>query len=157
MPIKEIRRQSGLSQALFAEETGIPLATIRNWEQGRRKTPPYIIKLIQENLVYKGYVITKDRADTIDEIKNIVIPIERKHGDKRVIIFGSRARGDYNGKSDYDFFVDKGKINGLGYISFIQELEDNLHAHVDVVTYISDGSNYLKNAIDKEGVEIYAG
>ena len=74
----------------------------------------------------------------------------------KIYLFGSYARGTQTSQSDYDFFVDKGRINGLGYISFIQELEDNLHAHVDVVTFISDSSTYLKEAIDKEGVEIYA-
>ena len=156
MQISEIRHQTGLSQALFAQETGIPLATIKNWEQGRRKTPPYIIQLIRENLVYKGYVITEDRADTIEDIRKIVVPIAKDHGVTRVVLFGSRARGDFNGKSDYDFFVEKGSIKGLGYISFIQDLEESLHAHVDVVTRISEKSEYLKKAIDKDGIEIYA-
>jgi putative transcriptional regulator len=33
---REIRRLTGLSQAQFAELLGIELATLRNWEQGRR-------------------------------------------------------------------------------------------------------------------------
>jgi putative transcriptional regulator len=33
---KAIRRLTGLSQAKFAELLGIELATLRNWEQGRR-------------------------------------------------------------------------------------------------------------------------
>jgi putative transcriptional regulator len=32
-----IRRLTGLSQAKFAELLGIELATLRNWEQGRRQ------------------------------------------------------------------------------------------------------------------------
>ena len=31
-----IRRKSGLSQPAFARRIGVPLATLRNWEQGRR-------------------------------------------------------------------------------------------------------------------------
>jgi putative transcriptional regulator len=31
-----IRRKTGLSQAAFARRIGVPVATIRNWEQGRR-------------------------------------------------------------------------------------------------------------------------
>jgi putative transcriptional regulator len=31
-----IRRTTGLSQAAFARRIGVPVATIRNWEQGRR-------------------------------------------------------------------------------------------------------------------------
>jgi putative transcriptional regulator len=31
-----IRRKTGLSQATFALRIGVPVGTIRNWEQGRR-------------------------------------------------------------------------------------------------------------------------
>lgn len=31
-----VRRQTGLSQAAFAERIGVPIDTIRNWEQGKR-------------------------------------------------------------------------------------------------------------------------
>ena len=35
--VKAIRDQYGLSQAKFAELLGISIATLRNWEQGRRR------------------------------------------------------------------------------------------------------------------------
>ncbi len=35
--VKAIRRATGLSQAGFAERFGFDLASIRNWEQGRRR------------------------------------------------------------------------------------------------------------------------
>ena len=31
-----IRQEAGLSQAKFAEQIGVSVATLRNWEQGRR-------------------------------------------------------------------------------------------------------------------------
>jgi putative transcriptional regulator len=34
--VAAIRRKTGLSQAAFARRIGVPVATIRNWEQGRR-------------------------------------------------------------------------------------------------------------------------
>lgn len=34
--VREIRRQTGLSQALFAKTIDVPVGTLRNWEQGRR-------------------------------------------------------------------------------------------------------------------------
>ncbi len=34
---REVRESLHLSQAAFAEKFGFPLATIRNWEQGRRE------------------------------------------------------------------------------------------------------------------------
>ena len=35
--VPEIRRHLGLTQERFAQMLGISLATLRNWEQGRRK------------------------------------------------------------------------------------------------------------------------
>lgn len=35
--VKEIRKTTGLTQAQFAQHIGIELATLRNWEQGRRE------------------------------------------------------------------------------------------------------------------------
>lgn len=34
---REIRRELRMSQSQFAEAFGIPIATLQNWEQGRRK------------------------------------------------------------------------------------------------------------------------
>jgi putative transcriptional regulator len=35
--IKRVRRKLGMSQSEFAMIMGVPLPTLRNWEQGRRK------------------------------------------------------------------------------------------------------------------------
>jgi putative transcriptional regulator len=34
--VATIRNKTGLSQAAFARRIGVPVGTIRNWEQGRR-------------------------------------------------------------------------------------------------------------------------
>jgi len=34
--VRRVRRRTGLSQAAFASRIGVPLDTVRNWEQGRR-------------------------------------------------------------------------------------------------------------------------
>ena len=35
--VREIREELGLTQTVFAIRFGFPVATVRNWEQGRRK------------------------------------------------------------------------------------------------------------------------
>ena len=35
--VAAIRAKTGLSQAAFADHIGVSLATLRNWEQGRRR------------------------------------------------------------------------------------------------------------------------
>lgn len=37
MQVKEIRKATGLTQANFARRLNIEVATLRNWEQGRRE------------------------------------------------------------------------------------------------------------------------
>lgn len=44
---KEIRKLSGLSQPQFSEKYGIPLPTIRHWEQGQRECPQYVLDLLE--------------------------------------------------------------------------------------------------------------
>ena len=48
MTVKELREKTGMSQNQFAEYLEIPAATIRNWEQGRRTPPDYVITLISK-------------------------------------------------------------------------------------------------------------
>lgn len=46
MTIKEIRHKTGLSQSQFARKFHLNVRTLQTWEQGVRKTPPYVIWLI---------------------------------------------------------------------------------------------------------------
>lgn len=47
MTLKELRKQKGLTQERLAEKTGIPIRTIRSYEQGTRKigNVPNAVKL----------------------------------------------------------------------------------------------------------------
>ena len=47
LEVREVRKKLGLSQAAFAERLRIPVATIRNWEQGRTRTDPAIQALMR--------------------------------------------------------------------------------------------------------------
>ena len=48
--VKEIREATGMSQKAFAELYGIPLSTLRNWEQGINSPAPYVLGLISRTL-----------------------------------------------------------------------------------------------------------
>lgn len=47
MTVKEVRGKTGLSQSKFAEKYHIPAKTIRDWEQGRREPPDYLVELLE--------------------------------------------------------------------------------------------------------------
>ena len=47
MDIKDLRQQTNMTQAAFAESLNIPVRTLQDWEQGRRTPPDYVIELIK--------------------------------------------------------------------------------------------------------------
>lgn len=44
--IRELRTESGMTQKAFAELYGIPLSTLRKWEQGEASPAPYMLQLL---------------------------------------------------------------------------------------------------------------
>lgn len=46
-PIKELRKETEMSQQQFARYFGLPLRTLQGWEQGRRKPPDYLVELLK--------------------------------------------------------------------------------------------------------------
>ena len=55
--LKEIRIATNLNQEQFAEKFEIPVRTLANWEQGYRKPPEYVVKMIKKILRYEGFTI----------------------------------------------------------------------------------------------------
>ena len=45
-PPQMIRERLGMTQVQFAKLIGAPLATLKNWEQGRTMVPPYVRVLL---------------------------------------------------------------------------------------------------------------
>lgn len=61
MTIKELRTKTGMSQSKFAECFGIPIITLQNWEQGKRKCPQYLFDLMKYKLKKEKLIkATKD-------------------------------------------------------------------------------------------------
>ena len=50
MTISELRHLAGMSQRAFAEYFGIPVGTLRNWEQGIAKPPEYLFSMIFQSI-----------------------------------------------------------------------------------------------------------
>jgi len=70
-----------------------------------------------------------------EEICELVAPIAVKHCVERMYLFGSRARGDENPNSDFDFCIRSDYVQGLIKIcGLICNVEDALGGRVDVVS-----------------------
>ena len=52
--LKVLRERSGMSQSQFAKYFNIPPSTLKKWEQGQRRCPEYLLKLIE-------YKLTKEK------------------------------------------------------------------------------------------------
>lgn len=89
-------------------------------------------------------------------IKPVVIQeicaLAQKYDIDQVILFGSRARGDYGRASDIDLAVRGGKI---GRFTLDVEEETTTPLRFDVVDLDLDVQEDLRRAIEKEGKLIY--
>ncbi|MBR5348677.1 MAG: helix-turn-helix domain-containing protein [Lachnospiraceae bacterium] len=44
--IKELRKETGLSQSKFSAKFGIPVRTLQQWEQGISAPPEYLVRMM---------------------------------------------------------------------------------------------------------------
>lgn len=92
---------------------------------------------------------------TLQQLQAIIAPIAKKHGVKRVSVFGSYGRGQATPSSDVDLSIEKGRIQTmLQYFAFVHEIQDALQCHVDVITSDIRDQSFLE-AIRKDEVKIY--
>ena len=86
----------------------------------------------------------------MDELIEKLIHILKKHGAKKIKIFGSYARGEQKEASDLDVIVKFEKRKSLlELVGIEQELEDHLGIKIDLLTEASI-SPYLVEKIKKE-------
>jgi len=85
-------------------------------------------------------------------VENEIIRIAQKNGVKRLILFGSRARGDNRERSDIDLAASGGKI-----MDFYWDLEEDARTLLkfDVVNLDHKISEELQQEIARDGVLIY--
>ncbi len=88
------------------------------------------------------------KSRVIAEIKSLA----QKYELSKVILFGSRARGDFSRASDIDLAVSGGDI--LRFALDVNEETWTLLEY-DVVNLDRDVSNALLNSIEKERIVLY--
>lgn len=89
------------------------------------------------------------------QIENVV----KKYKMNKVILFGSRARGDNQDNSDYDFYIDAPNLKSLLQFGvMVEDMKKVLHSDVDIVLFPDEYTKiqpYLLDAIQKDGIMIY--
>ena len=94
---------------------------------------------------------------TIEEIKSIIIPLVESYPVKRVILFGSYARGEATVNSDVDLIIDsEGRLNAVDFFGIYGLILKKIPINIDVfeLREVNNPSAMLDN-INKEGIIIY--
>lgn len=109
--IKEMRTRTGMTQKEFAGRYGIPLSTLRKWEQGEASPPAYVVDLI---------------AGTLPAENKALARIEGRSGsiyfydENKRTFYDSRGNGVYASES-----IDGVKESNLGL--YLDDLFDSLY------------------------------
>lgn len=96
----------------------------------------------------KNFEQTGIKPVVFEEIEKIA----EKYEVKKVILFGSRARGDYHRASDIDLAVEGGRITD--FILDVKETTSTL-LNFDIVDLKEMAPGEFLEAIEKEGVILY--
>lgn len=85
-------------------------------------------------------------------IREEIIGLAQKYQIKKVILFGSRARGDNREKSDIDLAVSGGNV-----VEFRLDIDEEIRTLLmfDVVNLDGAVQKPLLEAIEKEGIVLY--
>ncbi len=102
--------------------------------------------------MYKEYEKFGLTEREIDELKRILLPKEKI---EKIILFGSRARGNYTRISDIDIALKGSCLNSTDINLLRDEFEESRIIYkVDLIHYEKITNNDFKNNIDKDGIEI---
>lgn len=93
---------------------------------------------------------------SIDHVLTKIKEIAEKYNIEKVVLFGSRARGDNSPLSDYDIAVFGDELSDLEKAIFCLDVEEmETLKKIDIVFVSKDSKDsFLKN-INKDGVLIY--
>ncbi|MCQ2538226.1 MAG: helix-turn-helix domain-containing protein [Lachnospiraceae bacterium] len=61
--IKYLRQLTGMKREDFANYLHIPLGTVRDWEQGKRKMPEYLYELIEYKVSRELLSVEKEKEN----------------------------------------------------------------------------------------------
>lgn len=158
--IRILRDNLKLTQEQVSDLTGVPVKTLRNWEQGSRTPSEWTIDLVMDRLLR----VKLEECAAITDTKGIVsfLSIKEnvndiaKHFDvERIYLFGSYIKGNPTEASDIDLYMES-NLFGLDYFAFAEALREKLHKKIGLLSNKTvDSISKIKDDIIKTGVLIY--
>ena len=153
--LKELRKESGLTQAEASQITDIPLRTYINYENDPSKAGSikynYIIQKLQEfSLVDETHGILK-----FEKIVSACEEVFREYTINYCYLFGSYAKGTPTAQSDIDLLIST-DVSGLKFYGLAERLRERLKKKVDLINVEQLKNNpELIEEILKDGIKIY--
>ena len=97
-------------------------------------------------------MINKKRYSLEKSIENEIIELAKRYNFKKVILFGSRARGDNNDRSDIDL-----AISGGDFVNFSLDVEEKVFTLLkfDIVNLDKENKIDFLNEIERDGIVLY--
>ena len=137
MDIKKLRNYVRMSQREFSSYFGIPIGTLRNWEQGIASPPDYVFHMISAAL-------RRDKMINVETIKFLRMLDELVELVANGIEeFGETTESTYRTKIHYD----KKTADETGNCNIVLDaciVDDADCYHHDVIGYYGDDSNEYK-------------
>jgi predicted nucleotidyltransferase len=158
--LKSLRKNLKYSHQEISNLIGIPLNTLQNWEQNIRTPSEWVLNLIMNRILRDAiedqYKISETKGIlSFLKIKRIVTAIATQHPIKKIVLFGSFAKGQTKAKSDPDLYMVS-NLSGLAYVEFAEKLLQALKKKVDLfssLTLETTSPTYLQ--IEDTGIIIY--
>ena len=94
-------------------------------------------------------------AYTMEQLKQVLVPIFQKNHVRKAILFGSYGKGRPTPHSDVDLLVDSG-LRGLEFFGLLDDVCESLQCPVDLIdTYDVVPDSPVDQEIRSTGVVIY--
>lgn len=147
MKISELRNVIKMTQRQFAEHFGIPVGTLRNWEQGISNPPEYVFQMIFT-------AMRRDKMINVETIKFIKMLDEfASCSASGIDPFGKATEATYGERIHYDERLIEGE-EGFKVVADACIVDDPAYYHHDIISYWDEDTiEYkIRVIIDETGI-----
>ena len=131
MKVSDLRRVTNMSQREFAEHFGIPVGTLRNWEQGIASPPDYVFQMIFTSM-------RRDKMINLETIKFVKMLDE-------LAALSQNGIEPFKNATEESFrqkvFYDVGELEEKGGYKIVLDaciVDDPQCYHHDIISYYDD-------------------
>lgn len=97
----------------------------------------------------------KGNVYTVNDIKEKLLPVFKKHNIKKAVLFGSYAKGSADNRSDIDIMVDS-NLRGLAFYGLLEDVVNTIGKSVDLLDKQQiKAESKVEQEINATGVVIY--